>query len=139
MGSEMCIRDRSIVGQSTLFLNLGQIFASSGCSPLCLAKHIHWKWPETHGEHAFVIMLRGLHIEMKFWGYDWRLCERFWQNCCSCRGSIASSGRAESILCCSNLTRTRHMHQVSALALANLQQEAFAAEYEEKVNEGMET
>ena len=31
------------------------------------------------------------------------------------------------------------MRQVSALALTNLQQEAFAAEYEEKVNVGMET
>ena len=31
------------------------------------------------------------------------------------------------------------MHQISALALANIQQEAFGAEYVEKVNEGIGT
>ncbi|KAK1891936.1 Ribonuclease PH [Dissostichus eleginoides] len=38
---------------------------------------------------------------------------------------IASSGTADSFLKASHLTRTRHAHQVSALALAKLQQDAF--------------
>ena len=38
---------------------------------------------------------------------------------------IASSGTANSLLKASHLTRTRHAHQVSALALAKLQQDAF--------------
>ena len=59
----------SIVGQSTLFLYLGQILAIAVDAPLfALAKHIHWKWPETHSEHDFVITLGGLHIDLKFGG-----------------------------------------------------------------------
>ena len=129
----------TIVRQSTLFLNPGQIPVMAVDAPLfALAKHIQWKWPETHGEDAFVIMLGGLHIEMKFWDTIGDYLEGSGWTAALVEAGIASSGWAESILRCSHLTRTRHMHQVSALALANLQQEAFAAEFEEKVNEGME-
>jgi len=38
---------------------------------------------------------------------------------------IASSGTADSFLKVSHLTRTRHAHQVTALALAKLQDDAF--------------
>ena len=45
---------------------------------------------------------------------------------------IASSGTADSILKASHLTRTRHAHQLSALALAKLQQDAFLGMVTEK-------
>ena len=38
---------------------------------------------------------------------------------------IASSGVADSFLKASHLTRTRHAHQVSVLALSKIQQTAF--------------
>ena len=45
---------------------------------------------------------------------------------------IASSGTADSILKASHLTMTRHAHQVSALALAKLQQSALLGMVTEK-------
>ena len=41
------------------------------------------------------------------------------------QAGIASSGTADSFLKAAHLTRTRHAHQVSALALSKLQQDAF--------------
>ena len=41
------------------------------------------------------------------------------------QAGIASFGTADSFLKAAHLTRTRHAHQVSALALAKLQQDAF--------------
>ena len=38
---------------------------------------------------------------------------------------IASSGTADTLLKASHLTRTRHAHQVTAVALARLQTDAF--------------
>ena len=47
-----------------------------------------------------------------------------WTNALTEAG-IASSGTADSFLKVSHLTRTRHAHQVTALALAKLQNDAF--------------
>ena len=45
-------------------LNPGQIPVTTFDQPLfALAKHIQWRWPETHGESKHVVMLGGLHIE----------------------------------------------------------------------------
>ena len=41
------------------------------------------------------------------------------------QAGIASSGTADSFLKAAHLTRTRHGHQVCALALSKLQQDAF--------------
>ena len=41
------------------------------------------------------------------------------------RAGIASSGTADSFLKAAHLTRTRHAHQISVLALAKLQNDAF--------------
>ena len=41
------------------------------------------------------------------------------------KAGIASSGTADSLLKVSHLARTRHAHQVTALALAKLQDDAF--------------
>ena len=47
-----------------------------------------------------------------------------WTNALT-QAAIASSGTADSFLRASYLTRTRHTHQVTALALAKLQEDAF--------------
>lgn len=54
------------------------------------------------------------------------------------QAGIASTGRADSFLHCSHLTRTRQAHQVSALALAKLQQEAFHASTESRSDRSFE-
>ena len=90
-----------------------------------LAKFIQWKWPDTHGEDKFVAMLGGLHIGMALWKmYDDYLYGSGWTNALVQTG-IASSGTADSFFKVSHLTRTRHTHQVTALALAKLQEDAF--------------
>ena len=42
-----------------------------------------------------------------------------------CKQAFATTGTADSFLNVSHLTRTRHVHQVTALALAKLQEDAF--------------
>lgn len=70
-------------------------------------------------------MFGGLHIEMTMWKtYDDYLEGSGWTNVLTQAG-IASSGTADSFLKASHLTRTRHAHQVTALALAKLQEDAF--------------
>ena len=47
---------------------------------------------------------------------------------------VSSSGRADSFLSASNLTRARQAHQITACALYKLQKEAYShyTEYDEK-------
>lgn len=42
----------------TEYLNPGQIHVITLYQPLyAIAKHVQWKWPETHGEKVYVAML----------------------------------------------------------------------------------
>ena len=43
------------------FMNPGQIPVTA------LAKLVRWRWPDSHGEDKYVVMLGGLHIEMAMW------------------------------------------------------------------------
>lgn len=77
-----------------------------------------------HGEDKGVVMLGGLHIEMAMCKtYGDYLEASLWTTALP-EASIASSCTADSFLTAFHLTRTRHAHQVSALALAKLQQDA---------------
>ncbi|KAJ3591985.1 hypothetical protein NHX12_007115 [Muraenolepis orangiensis] len=79
----------------------------------------------THGEDKYVVMLGGLHIEMAMWKTYGDYLEASGWTTALTKAGIASSGTVDSFLKASHLTRTRHAHQVSALALAKLQQDAF--------------
>lgn len=82
-----------------------------------LAKQVQWKWPDTHGEDRYVVMLGGLHIEMAVWNtFGDYLQDSRWTTALTQAG-VASSGTADSFLKAAHLTRPRHGHQVSALAL----------------------
>ena len=107
-------------------LNPGQIPVTAFDAPLfALAKLVQWKWPTTHGEDKHVVMLGGLHIEMAMWNTFGDYLEGSgWTNALT-QANIASCGTADSFLKASHLTRTRHGHQVSLLALYTLQDEAF--------------
>ena len=70
-------------------------------------------------------MFGGLHIEMAVWKTLGDYLEV--SDCVTAlnQAGIASSGRAKSFLKASHLTRTRHAHEIGAVALAKLQQDAF--------------
>ena len=54
--------------KATQFLNPNQIPVIAFYAPLyALAKLVQWKWPITHGEDKYMIMLGGLHMEMASW------------------------------------------------------------------------
>ena len=115
-----------VLRQAIQFLNPGQIPVIALDAPLyALAKYIQWNWPQTHGEDKYIAMLGGLHIEMAIWNTCGDYLEASgWTNALTQAG-IASSGTADSFLKAAHLTRTRHAHQVSALALTKLQSDAF--------------
>ena len=93
-----------------------------------IAKQIQWRWSDELDESKFIVMLGGLHIEMAVWRMAGDLLEDSgWTNILADAG-IASAGTAESFIHASHVTKTRHAHQVTALSLAKLQQEAFETE-----------
>ena len=116
----------NVVRWATEFPNPGQTPVLAFDAPLyALAKFTQYKWPDTHGEDKFIAKFGGLHIEMamrKTFG-DY-LEGSGWTTALTDAG-IASSGTADSFLKSSHLTRTRHAHQVTALALAKLQEDAY--------------
>ena len=116
----------NVLRSATEFLNPGQIPVMAFNAPLfALAKFVQWKWPETHGENKFIAMFDGLHIEMAMWRtYGDYLEQSGWTSALVQTG-ITTTGTADSFLKVSHLTRTRHAHQVTALALAKLQEDAF--------------
>ena len=70
-------------------------------------------------------MLGGLHIEMTIWNTYGDYLEASGWTTALTQAGITSSGTADSFLKAAHLTRTRHAHQVSALALTKLQHDAF--------------
>ena len=110
----------------TAHLNPGQIPIMAFDQPLfALAKFVQWSWPESYGEKHFIAMFGGLHIEMALWNTIGDLLESSGWTSALCEADVASSGVADSFLKASHLTKTRHAHQVTALALAKLQEEAW--------------
>lgn len=112
------------------FLNDDQIPVTVFDAPLfALAKLVQWKWPNTHGEGKHVVMMGGLHIEMAMWSTFGDYLEGSGWAAALTQACVASSGTVDSFLKASHLTRTRYAyaHQVSAVALAKLQEEAYAS------------
>lgn len=70
-------------------------------------------------------MFCGLHIEMAIWKTLGDYLESSGWTSALIQVGIATSGTADSFLKASHLTRTRHAHQLSVLALSKLQHEAF--------------
>jgi hypothetical protein len=126
----------NVVRQVTEHLNPGQIPVVTLDQPLyAIAKYVQWKWPETHGERVYVTMLGGLHIEMALWSLCGDLLESSGWTTALSESGVASAGTADSFLKVSHLTRTRHAHQITALALSKLQQDAFILDNEKQDEE----
>ena len=87
---------------------------------------MQWKWPNTDGEGKHVVMM-GLHIEMAMWSTFGDYLDGPGWTAALTQAGIASSGTADSFLKACHLTKTRYAHQVSAVALAQLQGEAYVS------------
>ena len=100
----------SKIRDTVAFLNPGQIPVVAVDQPLyALAKQIQWQWPE-YGEDEFVLMFRGLHIEMAALRSTGPILrDSGWTSTLSEAGA-ASSGSAQSFLVASSVTRTRQAH-----------------------------
>lgn len=100
-----------IIKSNTDFLDPGQIPVIAFDQPLyALAKTIQWNWPDEYGEEKFVIMLGGLHIEMVAWETigDW--LENTGWTALLVDADVASTGKADSFLQASHVSRTRYAH-----------------------------
>ena len=112
----------SILQQITDRLNPGQTPVMAFDQPLyTLAKSVQWFWPNLFGERSFVVMFEGLHIEMALWTTLGNFLDGSGWTTAISEAAIASTG----ILKASHLTKTRHSHQVTLLALSKLQYEAW--------------
>ena len=85
---------------------------------------MQWKWPNVFGGSKFLVVFGGLHIEMALWNTIGDFLEGSGWTAALTEAGVATAGKAESCLKASHLTRPRCVHQVTLLALANLQREA---------------
>ena len=117
----------SLVQAITAYLNPDQIPVLACDQPIfAQCKYIQWKWPGIYGENKMIIMLGGLHVEKALWySVGDLLAFSGWTEALT-EADVATSGTAESFLKASHITRTRHAHRVTALALSKLQQDPFA-------------
>lgn len=115
-----------VVKQATDYINVGQTPVIAFDQPLfALAKKIQWNWKQIYGKEKFVIMMGALHIEMAVLKTLGDLLEDSgWCNLLV-DADIASSGKAESFLHASHVTRTRYSHQVTVAALHCLLNKAY--------------
>ena len=115
-----------VVLQATQFLNAGQIpVIACDNSLYAIAKSIQWAWPASHGIDKFLVMQGGLHIEMALWNTVGDYLEDSGWTTALTNADVASAGKADSVLKTAHLARTRHSHQITALALEQLEEEAF--------------
>ena len=116
-----------VIRRTTKFLNPQQIPVMEVDQPLfAIAKQNQWLFPDEYGEDFFVVLLDGLHLEkaaLKMIGH--LLKGTGWVEVISIVANVFTSGRAESFLDCTHITRTRYSHQVTAAALKILLLRAF--------------
>ena len=97
-----------VLRQAITFLNPNQVPVITVDQPLfALAKLVQWKWPVSHGEQTYVVMLGGLHIEMALWSTLGDLLDKSGWTTALSEAEVASSGVADSFLKATHLTRTR--------------------------------
>lgn len=97
-----------VLRQAITFLNPNQVPVITVDQPLfALAKLVQWKWPVSHGEQGYVVMLCGLHIEMALWSTLGDLLDKSGWTTALGEAEVASSGVADSFLKATHLTRTR--------------------------------
>ena len=110
---------------ATTFVNPGQVQIIALYHPLfAIAQEIRWNWPDKYGESKLVIMMGWLHIESAFMSTigSW-LKASGWVDALVEAG-IITSGKADSLLQCSHINRTRYAHELTVASLYALLIEA---------------
>ncbi len=94
----------------THYLNPGQIPVLETDQPLyTAAKKLQWKFPgERFGEGKMFITLGGLHIEKILWAMSGEWHDSSGVTTALTNSGVVTSGTAQSILLCHNITRTRY-------------------------------
>ena len=111
--------------ETTTFLNAGQTPILEADQPLyALCKQLQWKYPDTVGEKKCLLMIGAMHKEKMIYSLlgDW-LSGSGWTVALA-KACMATSSTAESFLGVAHITKTRYAHQVTALALYILLQNA---------------
>lgn len=105
----------NVINKAVHRINPGQVHVITVDQALYrIAKQIQWSWPITHGEDHFVIVLRGLHIEMAALKILGDLPEGSGWVEALVQANIATK---ESFRKASHITRTSCVHQVTASSL----------------------
>ncbi|CAG2232479.1 unnamed protein product [Mytilus edulis] len=116
----------NIAKQCVQFLNPGQRPVITCDQPLyALANSVQWNWPNRFSEEQIVVLFGGLHIEkaaLRTIG-DW-LENSGWTSALS-QANIAPLGTADSCLRASNVSRTRHVHEVTTSVQYSLMQRSY--------------
>ena len=117
----------NVIKKGVAVLNPGQVPVITCDQPLFkLAKKIQWTWNDTHGEHAFVVMLGGLHIKMALLKALGNLLDGSGWTSALDQAGIATAGTADSFLKAAHVKRTARAHQITACALFKLRQQSYA-------------
>ena len=124
--SPMIYHAMSIIKSATETLNPGQTPVITLDQPLyVIAKIIQWSPRTDFNEDNYCVFLGPLHSEillLKLLG-DW-LRDSGWI-AILIDAEVTTPGRAEAMLKGSHVTRTRYVHQVTALSLSILRREAY--------------
>ncbi|WAR14007.1 hypothetical protein MAR_004112 [Mya arenaria] len=116
----------TIVKKTVSYLNPGQIPVMAADQPLfALAKQIQWTWPNDFDEEMFVVMFGGLHIELAALKTIGDLLQDSGWSSVLTQANIATPGTADSFLKATNISRTRHAHQVTSAALYVLMKQQY--------------
>ena len=115
-----------VIQSAVAHLNPGQRPVVAFDQPLyAIAKQIQWQWSNSHGEKHHVIMFGGLHVEMTALKAIGKWLEDSGWKSALIQSGVASAGKADSFLKASHVSRTRHVHQVTASALHILMYDAY--------------
>ena len=122
----MIMHGMDLLIEITDYLNPGQIpVLACDCPIFEIYKCIQWKYPEKYGEDKLIIMFGGLHLDKGLWiALGDLLASSGWTDGLV-DADVATSGTADSFTKCTHITRTRHAHQLTVLALSALQKNAY--------------
>ena len=112
----------------TKFLNPGQVTVTAADQPLyALFKQVQWQFPEEFGEDKAVIMIGALHVQMAFESLIGNLLDGSGWTTALTEFRIVGSGTADSFINASDVSKTRHIHEITACALYTLQKDVYLA------------
>ena len=98
-----------VLKQAVTFLNPDQIPIIAVDRPLfALSKMVQWKWPSSHGEQAYIVMLGELQVEMALWNVLGDLLDGSRWIAPLSEEEVGLSGVADSFLKAAHSTRTRY-------------------------------